>query len=477
MRSGVDTTVQEMPSESLSDRAELPLHFKFAAVGSVVVVVVMLLIGSWVASEIEASVTRNSAISTALYMESFIAPLSQELSSQPVVSAETASKLNALAEEPHVADRIASIKLWRPGGLVVYALDPGLVGNRFEPSEYLKAAWKGELSAVFDDLNDSEDAAERESKLPLLEVYNPIYSIYTGEIIAVAEFYQIATELQNDIFYARLKSWVVVAGLSAAMFGILFGIVLRGSHLIEKQRRALEQRFEQLTQVSAQNFVLRQRIQSASAGVSELNERYLRRISADLHDGPAQSVALASLRMDSIGLVKDDCENSHSEVVRIKAALDEALSDIRNICRGLSLPEIEDMPIDKVVCTAVKSHEKRSRTTVALHFEGDPEDSYDHAAKICVFRFVQEALNNALHHGGGIGQSVRCQFGSGEVTIQISDDGPGFDLGDINVTRGLGLRGLRERIESHGGWFSIESKMGRGTSLTMTIDAQEHAHV
>jgi len=468
--------MQAAQRESRQAQAEWPLHVKFAAVGSAVMLVFMLLIGWWVSREIEESVTRNSAISTALYMESFIAPLSQELSSQAGVSPETTIKLKALASQPHFTERIASIKLWRPGGLVVFASDSELIGKTFEPSDSLLAAWNGELSAAFDDLNDVEDVAERERNLPFLEVYNPIHSFYSGEIIAVAEFYQIATELQNDIFEARLKSWVIVAGLSAGMFGILFGIVWRGSQLIEKQRRVLELRVKQVTQVSSQNDELRYRIQSASAGVSELNEHYLRRISAELHDGPAQSVALASMRMESIGLDSCAVDNGTSEAKRIKAALDEALLDIRNICRGLSLPEIEGMEIDEVIRTAVKAHERRSQTTVTLQMDGTPLFGYDHAAKICVFRFVQEALNNAFRHGGGLGQSLHCEFRGPQVTIRVSDDGPGFNLDNIRVGSGLGLRGLRERIESHGGWFDVDSKRGRGTSLTMTISAPERGN-
>lgn len=235
-------------------------------------------------------------------------------------------------------------------------------------------------------------------------------AVYSGEIIAVAEFYQIATELNKDLFDARLKTWAIVAGLSMMMFGILFGIVLRGSRLIDKQSRALEQRFRQLTQVSSQNDILRHKIQLASAGVSELNERYLGRISAELHDGPAQSVALASLRVESIGIAMDSSEKGQSEVALIKTALDEALSDIRNICRGLSLPQIEDMAIDRVIHTASALHEQRTQTQVAIEFDGNALEFFDHAAKICTFRFVQEALNNAFQHAGGVGQSIHLSL-------------------------------------------------------------------
>ena len=86
------------------------------------------------------------------------------------------------------------------------------------------------------------------------------------------------------------------------MMGLLAGIVLRGSRVIAQQRGALEQRIGELSQLLAQNVELRQRVQGAAARATALNERYLRRISAELHDGPAQLLALASLRLGSASL-------------------------------------------------------------------------------------------------------------------------------------------------------------------------------
>lgn len=449
----------------------MSLHARFAAAGSGVMLIGMLVLGWWTGHEIADSVTRNSAISTALYMESFIAPLSQEFVRGEPLSPETADTLEEMFSTQPLSDRILSVKIWHDGGLIAYATDPTIIGQRFEPSEPLAAAWRGELSAAFDDLNDDEDAAERSFDLPLLEVYNPIHSIYTGDIIAVAEFYQIATELEQDLFLARLKSWLVVACVFAATFALLFGIVRKGSHLIESQKDALEQRLIQITRVSRQNEALRRRVQAASAGVSELNEQFLKRLSADLHDGPAQSVAFASLRLDRLKTV----DGNQGDAMRIKTALDDTLSEIRHICHGLSLPEIEGKSLDEVLKTAVRAHEKRTHSTVELTIDGTPGQGFDHAARICVFRFVQEALNNAFRHAAGSKQTVKCHFDTGRVTIKVSDNGSGFDQTTLDGRLGLGLRGLRERIESQGGTFEIHSARETGTLLKMTLTEIEES--
>jgi signal transduction histidine kinase len=122
---------------------------------------------------------------------------------------------------------------------------------------------------------------------------------------------------------------------------------------------------------------------------------------------------------------------------------------------------------------AAQAHEKRTQTTVELLFEGQPGRGFDNAARICIFRFVQEALNNAFRHADGVGQRVQSRFESGRLTVAVVDQGPGFDPLEKRKNVGLGLRGLRERVESQGGTFTIDTAPGRGTRLVMTLAETE----
>jgi hypothetical protein len=74
----------------------------------------------------------------------------------------------------------------------------------------------------------------------LLEIYSPIRANRSGEIIAVAEFYEVAVGLEQDLFEARLNSWIMVGAVMMSMAALLFGIVASGSQTIGRQRRALE---------------------------------------------------------------------------------------------------------------------------------------------------------------------------------------------------------------------------------------------
>ena len=446
----------------------MPLHRRFALVGSLVMLAGMGIVGHWVAGEIEKGVVRNSAISSAVYMESFIAPLSQELAEQLALSPATIERLDQLLQTEPLRERIVSVKIWRPGGFLAFSSDADMIGRTFQPGADLKRAWAGELTASFDELDEAENARERATGRPLLEVYNPIHSILTGEVIAVAEFYQDASELEADLRTARTRSWAVVAAVTLATFAALFGIVRAGSRTIARQTGELTRQLAELARVSAQNDALRRRVQAASRRASETNERYMRRLSAELHDGPAQALALASLRLDSLmrraSLAPDDPEGAE-----LRQTLAEALRDVRDLCRGLTLPELEGRSLAETLDLAVGAHERRTGTGVERRFAGAPELDLPapHPILICLYRFVQEGLMNAYRHAGGKGQRVDCRIEAGRLVVSVIDDGPGFEPG--RPGGGLGLAGLRERAESIGGEFRIDSAPGAGTRLTMAL--------
>lgn len=449
--------------------AALPLHHRFALIGSVVTLIGMLVIGSLVSSRIEASVVRNAAISSAVYMESFIAPLSQELAEAEVLSAATIARMNRLLNEPPLSDLVISAKIWRKGGLLAYATDADLIGRTFAPSDHLARAWRGELTASFDELEDAENLRERLTGVPLLEVYNPIHSIVTGEIIAVAEFYLEAAELRRDLRAARTTAWTAVAAVTLATFLALFGIVRSGGRTIDRQNRELSAKLGELARVSAQNEMLRERARAAALRASETNERYMRRISAELHDGPAQALALASLRFDALAPGTGSPEKQR-EAAELKASLDEALRDVRNLCHGLTLPELEGRSIAETLEIAASAHERRSGARVERRFAGKGELDVvaPHPILICIYRFLQEGLMNGYLHAGGHGQAVEAALDRERVTVSVVDAGAGFDPHDRKTGR-LGLSGLRQRIESIGGEFTLDTAPGKGTRLTLSL--------
>jgi len=456
MDSAVNAEILPPPVKGLS----LARQFAIAAAG--VLLFGMGAIGFWVSGRIEDAVTHNAAAATALYVDSIIAPLTQELATSSTLGEGARLALNETLSQGVLSKTMFAFKIWKPDGTIVFSNEENIVGKQFAMTEGLEAAKAGKIHAEFDHLAGPENETERQSGIPLLEIYSPIREPWSGDIIAVAEFYEDGHDLRTELTRARVQSWLVVGVVTLAMLALLFGIVARGSRLITSQRAALNEKVETLSKLLDQNQALRRRIDQATHRTADLNERYLRRISAELHDGPAQLLAFASLRLGSI--VEGNASRQDSQ--RVKGALDEAMRDIRNICRGLTLPELEDLPVGEVLKRVIAAHESRTATQVMVECDPDLPD-LSQAEKICVYRFVQETLNNAARHAGGVGQQVKAATRDGGIEISVIDKGPGFNRS--NAADGLGLLGLEERIAGLGGSLDIASGPGQGTRLTMRL--------
>ncbi|GBF27686.1 signal transduction histidine-protein kinase/phosphatase DegS [bacterium MnTg02] len=453
--------------------SRLSLAKQFAIAASAVLIVSMATLGTWVAGKIEEDVTQNTASATALYVSSFIAPMLQDLAHQKELSPKSQAALDGLFASTELGKRVLSYKIWKEDGLVVYASNKPLIGKRFKPSENLKRSWQGVVSSEFDNLSDAESELEQATRIPLLEVYVPVREKNTERIIAVAEFYTVANTLRSDLLRAKLQSWLLVALLTLATIAALSIIVRRGSRTIEQQRGALERRVTDLSSLLAQNEELRSRVELASERAVEINERFLRRVGAELHDGPAQLLGLSLLRLDSLKPLIGRAENGQhgpSECLEtIRNALSDALQEIRNLSAGLALPEIEKLSLEETLQIAVHKHEKRTGTRIKHNISSLPKDVAS-PLKICLYRFTQEALNNAFRHANGKGQSVRAEIDEIKLEVKIEDSGLGFEPSKTSSSENrLGLTGMRERVESLGGVFTLQSKLGKGTCVTASF--------
>ncbi len=449
---------------------ELSLVGRFALAGGAVMLAAMLVVGGWITARIERAVIDNTAAATALYMESMISPITQELAETDVLSEPAQQALNEMMSGTPLGARIVSYKIWKEEGLVAYASDPDLVGRQFVPTDGLRRAWQGSVSASLEDLSDEEDQVEAALGLPLLEIYSPVREVWSGEVIAVAEFYAVEDLLVRDLNIARRESWMIVAGVFTFCGLSLFGIVSAGGRTIARQQARLVQEAERSRDIAAQNAALRQRAVSASARATAESERRLRQASADLHDGPAQYLGLAALRLERILPAGDD---GRKEADEIRAALNTALSEIRTISRGLSLPDLDRADLRDVVDRVVGLHRRQAEAEVSVGWSGPADPALDPSAKICAFRFLQEALSNAYRHGGGAAEvDVDVDIAGDQVRVTVRDRGAGFDPSEAARVRpdgGQGLTGLRDRAESIGGHIEIVTGPGQGTTISLHL--------
>jgi signal transduction histidine kinase len=427
------------------------LATRFLVTNLIVLGVGGVILGTWVGDQLERGIVERTASITALYVESFIEPQIAVLASTGELPAEQVRQLDALLAGSSFGDRIVSLRIWSPDGTVVYSPDAALIGRSFPIEGGLADALaSGDVVAKLSDLENEENVAERGRFDHLLEMYVPIRERGTGRIVATAEFYQLPTVLDEEVATARLQTWLLVGAAVLASYLLLYGIVRRASQTIERQRVVLQGQVGELSTLLAQNTALHARVRTAAERTTTLNERALRRIGADLHDGPAQMVSLALLRLDEPHTAADPA---------VREALQDALREMREIARGLRLPELADMPVADAASRAVGDHRRRTGAEVLEHIGSLPA-SVPLPVRIALYRALQELLSNATRHGSGV-IDVTIASGADVIRLDVADDGQGFDIDRIDRidpgadTAHLGLAGIREQAELLGGGFAV----------------------
>ena len=459
----------------------LSLARQYMLASLVVLAFCMTGVGWWVSQQIQAGVIRESAATTALYMNSFVAPLIQDLASEDHLRPEHIKTLDRLITETPLGRQVTSFKIWTRDGRIVYSTIPALIGKTYQMSPESARAWRGEVTAHISELDNPEHANERRLHDRLLETYSPVRRPDNSEIIAVAEFYQPIGGLEEELEKVQMLTWFVVGGTTLVMYILLAGIVRRGSDTIRQQQLDLRDKVGQLTDLLAQNERLSKRVRRAATEGTARNEHFLRRISAELHDGPAQALGFALLRLDSIIAHSTKCARHACDMITlpqanedldlIQSSLGEALNEIRAFSSGLVLPTLDDLSLRETLVRVARFHERRTDTEVELDLDGVPEPA-SLPLKITVYRVIQEALANAYLHADGRGQKVSVTLEADQLHIEVSDLGPGFDWNDDKQDgEHLGLEGMRQRVESIGGTFQIQSEIGQGTQVVADLPA------
>ncbi|MEQ1719117.1 MAG: histidine kinase [Hyphomicrobium sp.] len=454
----------------------LDIVTKFSLVAVLAIMSGMGVFGWWVAQRIERGIIEHAAVNAALHLDSFVEPHLQDLYRGTVLPEEAKQALNALVSSSAKGHALTSVTIWNSNGRAVYSTDTSLDLAALEtPAEVLRALG-GSVENRFEHAGwvageAAQGGPQGGTPGAVLRLFAPMHYTPTLEPIGVAEVHERAGRLAEVVTSARFETAGLLALLSLAMAGSMFGIVRKAGRTIAEQKSALTSRVGDLSSLLVENTDLQRRILDANLRSTETNDRILKRISAELHDGPVQLVALALLRLEGVRNVQGDAQapdRVDDDVEAIESALRDALKEIRGLSSGLSLPKLEGASVRQAIEYAVMNHECRSRTRVKLALgEGLPKS----AAPLfltSLYRFIQEGLNNAVRHAGGKDQAVTARFENGDFVLEVSDGGPGM-AGAVKPvmsdTKGLGLIGLADRIEALGGQFEIDTSEGAGLCL------------
>jgi signal transduction histidine kinase len=454
---------------------------QFLLANLIVVLVGVLITGAWLGNQIQTSVLDRTAVLTSLYVDSVVSPHLQSLSTSGELSPDDIAALDNLIANTSLGAGVVVFKVWSPDGRIVYSPDRRLMGRQFPVDPFLARSLEGDVTAEISDLEEPENEYERAGWSRLIEVYEPVRDTLSGNVIASTEFYQLPDALEADIAQAQLRAWIVVGVSGLLTYLLLAGIVKRGSDTIRSQEKRLRHQLGELQRVLNQNARLHERVRQAAGRTTALNEQALRRISADLHDGPGQTLALALLRLESL---QQPCEDAactlhnaeNPDFAIVHGAVKDALAELRAISAGLRLPELAPLTLADVAERAICDHERRSGTRVDRRLGRLPEQA-PLAIKIGLLRTLQEALSNATRHGGGVDLTASVWAEDGMLRLEVSDRGPGFDPTGAERKGRLGLAGMRERAELLGGTFEITSRLGKGTIVRASWPLPEHAEL
>ncbi len=443
----------------------LAMEFAFAA--ALIFGVGMLGSTAWVNSLIRQTIAEQTSSTTAIFMQTLVEEEVQNLIQQPSVSSAARTRLLDILNKSALGKHVVSLKIWQLDGTILFATNPELIGQKFPLEGALLEAVHGERRTEFDELSASENISEKNLGIPLLEVYVPIYESNTEHQLAVAEMYIAASQLKKNLDSQTMRNWLFMGAFTASLLVLLWSIAKRADSTIKRQQQELELRVQSLSSLLEDNARLGRELQEASRSAVTLNDRYLRKLGADLHDGPGQLLALSLIQLDNI-FPKTKSRRNDAGRTALQKTLKDSMKDLRNIAAGLALPEIQNMSCSDVVRFAAEMHEARTETKVMLDIHELPLHIANDI-KEAAFRFVQECLNNAFRHAGGFNQRVEARVHAHDIEIRVSDGGSGT-MREEPATKQLklGLAGLKHRMIALGGTLSTSNRTD-GFVVTATI--------
>jgi two-component system sensor histidine kinase DegS len=207
-----------------------------------------------------------------------------------------------------------------------------------------------------------------------------------------------------------------------------------------------------------------------SLRIIEAQEEERKRLSREIHDGPAQMMANVLLRSDLIERTyrEKGPELAFQEIKSLKEMVRDALTEVRRIIYDLRPMALDDLGLVPTLKKYLETTEDYNKGTKLSFDSNGIETRLPSNYETAIFRLVQEAISNAIRHGKASIIEVQVEWLKNHVTLVVKDNGTGFDQ-SIVKNQSFGLLGMKERIDLVDGDFFINSSPGNGTVLMFQI--------
>jgi len=219
---------------------------------------------------------------------------------------------------------------------------------------------------------------------------------------------------------------------------------------------------------------LQENMQFYISEITKAQEEERKRISRELHDDTAQTVARLGLDIDYlIGTGEQPYEELNKHLEELRSRTDELLQGIRRFSHDLRPIVLDETGLVGALNWLIDDLKDRYECDVSMEILGTPRRlSTD--AELVLFRIAQEALQNISKHSKATRVLIKLEFTRGKVQLTINDNGRGFNLveklGDYVYLGKLGLIGMQERARLLNGDLEIQSEPGEGTSIRVAVN-------
>lgn len=210
--------------------------------------------------------------------------------------------------------------------------------------------------------------------------------------------------------------------------------------------------------------------------VVQVQEDERKRIALELHDAVGQMASALGMELGRLeGLSQSSRPQFHEKIVEVKQMNADVIRAVKDLATGLRPAMLDQLGLGPALRSHAREFERRTNISADVRLEGEL-DAILEPHRTCIYRIVQEALNNCGRHAQAKNVIISLYGTSILVNLTVQDDGVGFDVAQKSKT-GLGLLGIAERVRDLNGRLKIGSKPGSGTILEVELPLKESVTV
>ena len=258
--------------------------------------------------------------------------------------------------------------------------------------------------------------------------------------------------------------YIIPLFVAGSLLLALFAFFLIAYLLVQKRKQNRYQLEKQRMVFDHENNLLRTKI--------EEQEHTMDQISKEIHDNTKSLLGFAQMSMYGIADMATD-DNQTALIENTNKILGQVIDDLHNISHSLNSNFIRNIGLTETITKELEQMSMSRNITHDLAITGDvvplaPE------TELHIYRIMQEAIQNCLKHARASNIEVALNYEPKQFTLQITDNGTGFDKNKVFQMKGLGFLNMYQRARYVHGAIDVQSAPNEGSTITLTINLDEH---